>query len=417
MILFCAAAVIAAPAQSAFFTTLASFNGTDGTAPLNVAPAQGSDGNFYGTTELGGTQQACGSGSGCGTVFKVTPTGTLTNLYNFCSQPNCIDGFLPSAGLVLGNDNSLYGTAYYGGMNDQCYNNYGCGTVFKITSDGALTTLYNFCSQSNCADGAIPFAPVVRGSDGNFYGTTTGGGANTNCAYGCGTVFKMTPAGTLTTLYSFCSQPNCTDGAKPFGGLVQGSDGNFYGTTYYGGGSGNCVEGCGTVFKVTPSGMLTTLHAFSYRDGQSPTVGLVQASDRNFYGTTTYGGPNNSGTVFKITSNGVLTTLHNFDVVDGYAPWAALVQGNDGNLYGTTTQGGAFYTSCGSLGCGTVFKMTLAGTLTTLHSFDITDGGFPYGLLQGRDGNLYGTAGGGGAYGYGTVFRVGVPRACAACRP
>ena len=259
--------------------------------------------------------------------------------------------------------------------------------------------------------GALPVAGLVQASDGNFYGTTTLGGSSGDCSYpdvgGCGTVFKLTPSGTLTTLYSFCSQPNCADGGWPDGGLVQATDGNFYGTTSRGGVSSNCpgpyVSGCGTVFKITPSGTLTTVYSFNYTDGSEPWAGLVQGTDGSFYGTTEWGGTYGHGTVFKITPDGTLTTLHSFNYADGSSPLGALVQATDGNFYGTTEEGGA-------AGPGTVFRITPSGALTTLRSFDGSDGEYPNGLVQASDGNFYGTTGGGGAncspYGCGTVFKI-----------
>ena len=201
-----------------------------------------------------------------------------------------------------------------------------------------FTTLANF-DETNGSD---PTSALVQGSDGNFYGTTGAGGN-----YDDGTVFKMTPAGTLTTLYSF---QGGSDGAYPFAGLVQGMDGNFYGTTYRGGNPACSGQGCGSVFMITPSGTLTTLHRFDDLDGQAPRGGLMQASDGNFYGTTEWGGGprwcnengwDGCGTVFRITPSGTLTTLHNFDLTDGESPVSALIQASDGNLYGTTWAGGS----------------------------------------------------------------------------
>ena len=217
------------------------------------------------------------------------------------------------------------------------------GTVFRITPGGTLTTLYSFCSQTNCTDGQDPYAGLVQSADGDFYGTTYSGGAN-----GHGTVFKITPSGTLTTLYSFCSQgvyPNCTDGYYPRAGLVQAANGDLYGTTP-GGGPGTCSPpGCGTVFKITPSGTLTTLHSFNGTDGSAPYAGLVQATDGDLYGTTDLGGANGSnGTVFKITPSGTLTMLYSFcsqsGCTDGINPHAGLVQDTNGDFYGTTVDGG-----------------------------------------------------------------------------
>ncbi len=312
----------------------------DGIAPY-AALVQGTDGNFYGTAYSGGKFNSGG------TVFKITPAGALTALYNFCSQTNCADGRQPYAGLVQGTDGNFYGTTFEGGASDH-------GTVFKITPGGALTTLYSFCALRNCIDGIGPYAGLVQATDGNFYGTTYEGGA-----VDYGTVFKITPAGTLTTLYSFCSKTNCADGYIPYATLVQATDGNFYGTTTQGDGAyGNG----GTVFKITPSGALTTLYSFCAQagctDGTVPQSVLVQATDGNFYGTTQEAGgtncannPNHCGTVFKITPAGELTTLYRFDYSDGKWPIAGLVQATDGNFYGTTYTGGAN-------GDGTVFRLS-----------------------------------------------------------
>jgi uncharacterized repeat protein (TIGR03803 family) len=338
---------------------------------------------------------------------------TFTTLHSFGQT----DGAYPTATLVQGTDGNLYGTTQGGGANLSCIIGgiLGCGTVFKITPSGTLTTIYNFCSQSNCTDGASPFYPaLVQGPDGNFYGTTLQGGANSNgsCVVsgnegsGCGTVFKITPGGRLTTLYNFCSQSNCTDGSNPAGGLVLGTDGNFYGTTggYTNGGGAN---GLGTVFKITPGGTLTTLHSFDGADGVQPGT-LVQGTNGNFYGTTNTGGANAVGTVFSITPGGTLTTLYNFcslaNCTDGGnpAPTEALVQGVDGNFYGTTQD----QRGDNSAHNGTVFKITPSGTLTTLYAFNV-DPGQPYaGLIQATDRNFYGTTYVGGANGQGEVFSI-----------
>jgi uncharacterized repeat protein (TIGR03803 family) len=263
---------------------------------------QATDGNFYGTT------WGCGA-NGYGTVFKVNPSGALTILYNFCSQANCADGAFPDGSLVQSADGNFYGTTSAGGNNNDlaCYTA-GCGTVFKITASGALTTLYRFCSKTNCVDGASPLAGLVQAADGDFYGTTPWGGANCVSQGGCGTVFKITPPGELTTLYSFCSLPNCADGAGPrTAPLLQATDGNFYGSTEGGGtNSRACPTGCGTIFQITAAGALTTFHSFDHTDGLQPN-GLVQATDGNFYGTTQYGGNSGNkcsvgcGTVFSLS--------------------------------------------------------------------------------------------------------------------
>ena len=402
LLVFCAVTTIVSPAQT--FSTLVDFNGTDGANPSYVSLVQGTDGNLYGTTSGGGANSD-------GTVSKITPTGTLTTLYSFCSQTNCADGSIPEGGLVQGSDGNFYGTTNRGGAGI-CTE--GCGTIFKITPKGTLTTLHAFCPLAGfaCPDGSYPEAALVQGTDGNFYGTTFTGGCVTQNRFECvvageGTVFKITPQGTLTHLYTFCSASGCTDGAYPVAGLVQGTDGNFYGTTYQGGGLNS-----GTVFKITPAGALTTLYSFCSQtnctDGSTPYGALVQGTDGNFYGTTSQGGTHTCGdpfgdvfgcgTVFKITPAGTLTTLYNFcsqtNCTDGSGPSAGLVQATDGNFYGTASVSGD--PNCGTMftfGCGTVFKITPAGTLTALYSFQAsTDGAVPYGgLVQATNGNFYGT--------------------------
>ncbi len=264
----------------------------------------------------------------------------------------------------------------------------GEGTIFEITPGGTLTTLYSFGSQAG--DGSHPEAGLIQATDGNFYGTTSLGGT-----YGNGTVFKITPGGTLTTLYSFGSQ--ATDGSSAQAELIQATDGNFYGTTSEGG-----TNGHGTVFKITPGGTLTTLYSFNGTDGSFPEARLIQATDGNFYSTTDVGGASNFGTVFKITPGGMLTTLYTFiGATDGGLPNAGLIQATDGNFYGITDGG------CLSAFGGTVFKITLGGMLTTLHCFTGADGSSPRaGMIQATDGNFYGTTYEGGAVDEGTIFEV-----------
>ncbi len=397
--LLCLATAIASPAQS--FTSLYSFcsqaNCPDGSGP-NGWLVQGFDGNLYGTTSTGGA-------NGYGTVFKITSAGALTTLHSF----NDTDGNGPSA-LILATDGNFYGTTSEGGGTNCARGSNLCGTVFKITPSGTLSTLHVFCTQSNCPDGFRPAAALVQGRDGNLYGTTYQGGAASQCEnFGCGTVFKITLSGNLTTLYTFCPQGNCPDGgpdgAFPNAALVQGADGSFYGTTLEGGYlGGRCTFGCGTAFKVTPGGALTTLYTFQDgTDGLDPGQ-IMQALDGNIYGTTV-------STLFKMTPGGNLTTIHTFDFSDGYTP-VGLLQADDGNFYGTAQQGGGS-SNC-TFGCGTVFKTNPGGAITTLHSFDSADGAVPIGgLVQGTDGNFYGTTSQGGTStncqgGCGTVFKLGV---------
>ena len=346
------------------------------TAPEGAKPAapliQATDGNFYGTTAYGG--------SGGGTVFKLTPSGTLTTLYSFTMGA---DGVWPTDALLQAADGNFYGTTSEGGA-------FGQGTVFKLTPDGTLTTLHSFTWTD---DGGSPHGALIHGTDGNFYGTTQYGGG-----YGGGTVFRLTPDGVHTTLHAFTGG---ADGSNPEGAaLLLGNDGNFYGTTRSGGSGG------GTVFKLTPSGTLTTLHVFTGgADGAYSRAPLIQATDGNFYGTTRYGGTLNAGTVFQLTPSGTLTTLHAFTGgADGAYPYGSLLQATDGNFYGTTREGG-------TLNAGTVFQLTPSGTLTTLHAFaGGADGAYPEAaLIQAVDGTFYGTAYQGGIDDNGTVFKFTFP--------
>lgn len=371
------------PAQIAF-NTLVNFNRPiNGAYPLGSL-VQGVDGNFYGTTSYGGTYES-------GTVFRITPDGQLTTLYEFCSQSGCPDGYGPGAGLVQATDGNLYSTTTFGGAHD-------AGTIFKISLSGKLTTLYSFCAELGCSDGEFPLAGVIQASNGNFYGTTEEGGVS---PLG-GTVFKITPGGTFTTLYRFCAQPNCTDGAIPDAGVIQATDGNFYGTTESGGEFSD-----GTVFEITPTGKLSVLYSFCAQpkcsDGARPYVGVTQGSDGNLYGTTYSGGVSDLGTVFKLTPGPKLSVLHSFCAAgcsDGQSPYASLIRGIDGNFYGSTSAGG-------SESRGTIFEITPGGTLTTLHDFDYTHGSFPEAaLLESTNGTFYGTSQNGGTYFWGTVFSL-----------
>jgi uncharacterized repeat protein (TIGR03803 family) len=322
----------------------------------------------------------------CTAVATASPAQTFTTLANFLGDNGANPRFMS---LVQGTDGNLYGTTCDLGCVGETGN--GFGTVLRVTFAGTLTTLYNFCAQPKCTDGAIPYGGLLLGTDGNFYGTTAYGGANDD-----GTVFSITLGGELTTLHSFDS----TDGANPYGTLIQASDGNFYGTTVNGG-----AYSYGTVFEITSGGTLTTLHSFTKTDGAFPEAGLVQGTNGKFYGTTYEGGANGyEGTVFSITAGGRLTTLHSFDLTDGYLPAGTLVQATNGNFYGTTVEGGAVGSSY-----GTVFKITPGGKFTMLHSFDSAHGALPEaGLVQATNGMFYGTTIYGGANGSfeGTVFRI-----------
>ena len=389
LILFslCMATAIASQAQT--FRIVLSFNGTNGSEP-NGPLVQGFDGNLYGTTAGGGSQDK-------GTVFKVTPPGTLTTIYSFCSQTNCADGGFPEAGLALGKDGNFYGTTSYGGAA-------GDGTIFKITPRGVLSTLHNFCSLTNCADGFGLYTPLMQARDGNFYGASpTGGIEGSHCFRLCGMVFKITPTGKFTIVYHFCSQTNCADGYSP-NAVVQATDGKLYGTTAY---SPNSYGNGGTVFRLSTAGALTTLYSFcaesNCTDGDSPRAALTQGSDGNLYGTTAYGLVNDTdaGTVFKITTSGVLTTFYGFcaqtTCSDGADPQSQLIQATDGNFYATTIYRG-------TLNGGTLYKLTPGGTLTVLHDFPSWRIDVP-GVMQATDGNFYGEAQDGTKGYYGIIFK------------
>ena len=312
--------------------------GADPQSALVLAPS----GLLYGTA-------AGGANDNGGTVFTITPTGLFHLLYSFCAQVNCPDGQNLDTGLARATDNNFYGAAFNGGA-------YNHGSIFRITPAGQVTVVYSFCPQTNCLDGAAPGAPITQGANGNLYGTTAGGGT---ADFNGGTVFELTKSGTLTTLYSFCSQTNCSDGQRPFAKLLLASDGNFYGTTSSGG-----THGGGTIFRITPQGTLTTLYKLcslsNCADGFGSYSDLIQATDGKLYGVTNQGGANNYGTIFQITTAGTFTTLHSFAGADGANPVGALVQGTDGILYGTTGSGGLVTTCQPNLGgCGTVFSLDM----------------------------------------------------------
>ena len=369
----------AIPSSAQTLTTLHNFTGADGDGPT-ASMILARDGNYYGTTFLGGSQQG-------GTIFKITPSGSFSVFYNFCSQSQCDDGSAPEAGLVQGSDGNFYGAAGNGGTGFD-----GDGTAFKVSSSGTLTVLHNFCTLSGCSDGAGPESTPIQATDGNFYGTTIYAGSGQG-----GVVYKVSPGGTFSVLFS-----SDTTHGKLLNGVIQGSDGNFYVTADQGG-----ANGVGTVFKITPGGSATVLYNFCSQsdctDGSSPNAGLIEGSDGNFYGTTLNGGVNNQGTVFKITSSGTLTVLHSFDANNGGEPTASLVQGADGNFYGTTYNGGAN-------GDGVIFGMTPSGSYTLLHSFAGSDGSHPRGgLVQAPDGSFYGTTYTGGSANMGTIFHLTIP--------
>jgi uncharacterized repeat protein (TIGR03803 family) len=273
-------------------------------------------------------------------VFKITPSGTLTTLHSFCLQTRCTDGSGPFAGLVQATDGNLYGTTYVGGA-------HGYGTVFKITPSGTLTTLHSFCSQSGCTDGEFPQTGLVQATNGILYGTTIVGGA-----YGSGTIFNIATSGKLTTLYNVCSQNGCPDGNYLYAPLIQATDGNLYGIMQVGG-----TNNGGTVFKMTTSGTLTTLYSFCSKsgcaEGEYPAGGLFQDTDGNLYGTTADGGANDDGTVFSLSV--------------GLSPFVEAQPGSGKvgaavNILGTNLTGATSVTFDGS---AAAFKVVSSSEITT----------------------------------------------------
>jgi uncharacterized repeat protein (TIGR03803 family) len=359
----------------------------------------GRDGNLYGVTDAGGAYAK-------GSIFKITTAGVESVLYSFTGDGGIAastDGAGPSS-LIHGSDGRFYGTTYSGGA-------YNEGAVFTVTAAGVEKVIYSFSGNggiTGSTDGAVPMN-LMLSKDGSFYGTTGTGGA-----YGVGTVFRVTRAGVESVLYSFAG--GSKDGSDPMGGLTQDHDGNFYGTTVSGG-----AYGAGTVFKVNRAGAEAILHSFTggasgitgSTDGAIPTAGLIYGDDRNFYGETFFGGEYGQGMVFRITESGVETVVHSFSggalfVVsnDGSNPDGGLIEGSDGNLYGTTRYGST--TASG----GTIFKITKTGAETVLYSFILVRegdarGAVPeLGVIEGSDGTIYGTTGVGGAYDEGVVFKA-----------
>lgn len=425
-------------------------NGPAGRIP-EAGLTLGGDGNFYGTTEQGGT-------NGEGTIFKLIPGSGVTPFY---SWPGPVPGVFPQGRLLSTGDGSLYGTLTYtsgSGIDLAMSPGSGDGAVFKLAPDGSCTLLHSF---TNGIDGSRPAAGLTLAPDGNFYGVTTHGGTYSN-----GVVFRITQDGTFSSLYSFTGG---NDGTAPCGDLVSDNTGLLYGTTEEG------AAGFGTVFEITTNGILTPLYAFSGgADGGGPFAGLTLGPDGNYYGVTSGAGTSGYGTVFRVTTNGNLTTLHTFTNSDGDAPFGQLTCGRDGNLYGTTEYGGsagggvifkidtngvfsvlqnmataglasgagcvggllqgtdgAFYGVASQLGFspdndrghpaewdgdGTVFRITAAGDFTVLYSFGQILGTYPIdgqnpiaALIQGPGGNLYGTTYLGGAAGSGALFRLTLP--------
>lgn len=374
----------AVAAQAQTFTTLLSFSNSDGAQP-QASLIRDAQGNLYGTTSNGGTY-------GFGTVFKLDPSGNETVLHSFAG--NLDDGGTPVANLIMDASGNLYGTTYQGATPS------GGGTVFRLDPAGNETILHSFSMGS---DGGNPDSGLIMDAQGNLYGTTFSGGA-----YGAGTAFKVDPSRNETVLHSFTGG---SDGYMPYAGLIMDARGNLYGTTFS---SDAPAQGNGVVFKLDPAGSETVLYTFTGgRDGEWPQAALIMDAAGNLYGTTLYGGNPNCysgqgcGTVFKVDPSGHETVLLSFTGgSDGAVPAASLIMDQQGNLYGTTVNGGAY-------GWGTVFKLNPSGNETVLYSFTGgNDGKQPMGgLVMDAANNLYGTTYGGGAsnncFGTcGTVFKL-----------
>jgi uncharacterized repeat protein (TIGR03803 family) len=377
---------------------------------------QGMDGNLYVTARVGGDYAYAEDGAG--TILEVTPRGKATVIHTFCTEANCTDQGRPVS-LMQASNGNFYGTTgiFYG--NSVNFN----GTVFEQIPDGQFTTLYAFCSQANCTDGSAPFGALVEGMNRELYGVTSSGGISnqTVCRGTCGTVFEITTRGKLTTIYSFCPQTDCPEGWSP-SGLVLGNDGNFYGTTLQGG-----ANSAGTFFRITPAGALTVLYNFNgTTDGYGANLSF-QGADGAFYGTAPSDVNAGPETLFRITPKGELHILLTFPDYKGagYDP-NGIIQATDGNFYGTTSEGGngeGFGPQCPlEYGCGTLFQVTPAGQYTILVNFlgrgHSGSGSLPFAPpMQSTNGNIYGATwfGGNGDGGQcentnplpgcGTVFR------------
>jgi len=354
---------LAVCAQAQTITYIAAFDGTNGDQPSSVI--QATDGNFYGTTTFGGPALH-------GNVVRITPTGELSTLYDFCSRPHCLDGANPYTPPILGSDGNLYGVTIAGGSTAN--GGAGWGTVYKLTLDGHLTTLYAFCTGDlPCLDGDSP-AGLMQAADGTLYGTTFEGGQ-----FNAGTLFKLTPAGKFSMVHNFCSSASCADGQWPVSAPIQGTDGNLYGITLLGG-----KANAGVLYNVTPAGRSNVVHTFLCFSGSCNLGGqpnsVMQDVAGNLFGATGGGGAFGEGTIFKITPNHQYSNLYTFS---GFSP-KVLMRANDGNFYGITD---------GINGEGSIFQFTSSGTLNTLYTFTCcTAGTTPSSaLFQAPNGNLYGS--------------------------
>lgn len=381
-------ALLSTAMQAQTYTVLYSFTGGADGGEVIGGLIQDSSGNLYGTTSAGGNSSCSVINPGCGVVFKLSPTGQETVLYTFNGGT---DGAMPQAGVIRDAHGNLYGTTARGG-NPSCPwgNGTGCGTIFKIDPTGKETVLYRFTGGQ---DGAVPAAPLYRDRSGNLWGTTQFEGfAGSQCfGPGCGTLFRLDPKGRLAS-YLFKGAP--TDGSWPLAGVIADSAGNLYGTTQFGG-----ANNSGIIFKVSTSGRISTLYTFDVNtgDGAGPTGLLL--SGGQLYGPTTAGGTQQTGAVFQLGAGGE-KVLYSFGITNGfsYTPQGVMVRDASGNLYGTASISGDF---------GFLYKLDSNGNFTDLHDFfGPPDGEMPMaGVIMDSAGNLYGTTQSGGNPGPGTIFK------------
>jgi uncharacterized repeat protein (TIGR03803 family) len=368
------------------FTNIFTFNGTNGVMPGILVPA--GNNKFYGITEFGGPNFVDWNNTDVGGIFSITYDGVFSNLC-FFEGTNGSDG----AYLTPGTDGSFYGTTG-GGLN---------GTIFKLNPDGTMANP-NLAPNLGAANGYYPFG-MVQDRDGTIYGTTMGIPVRPQVYNG--TIYKIDTNGVFSTLVSF----NGTNGYNPVC-LLLGADDCFYGVAESGGNGFDISlgpAGDGTIFRVDRNGNLTNI--FFFNDSDPTPVMLVQGADDDLYGTTSYGGINGAGAIFRITTNGALVWSFPLNGTNGYGPYW-LTTANDGNIYGITSVGGSSYTGSqayGGYGFGTIFRMTPSGSFTTLVEFDGTNDVQPATIIQGADGNLYGTAENDATWGYGVVFKLSIP--------
>jgi uncharacterized repeat protein (TIGR03803 family) len=417
--------VFSTQAQAQTYSVLYSFKGgSDGANPAGALSVDAA-GNLYGTTVVGGSaQQGCtgNSGSGCGTVFKLTHQSngkwTETVLYRFQgSNNNGSDGAGPYGAMVLDSDGSLLGATVWGGAYSACPG--GCGAVFQVTPKSGHGWTETVVHKFNGPDGDAPEGGLFSDKAGNIYGTTVTGGANGGGVGGV--VFKLrSRSWRESTLYSFCSQSECSDGGFSFAGVFSAADGSLYGTTSGGGKSSFACPigvGCGTVFKLAPDSKgwkETVLHEFDGGDGAQPWAGLTSDANGNLYGTTTIDGAFGFGTVFNLTHTSTgrwkYTVLHSFRSGSYPGSFSTKLVNVAGRFYGTFIGGEGM--ACGGGGCGVIYELTRGAhgrwQYRELYKFSGgKDGGDPFAdMISDKKGNLYGTAAVGGEAGYGVVFEI-----------